>query len=110
LRADGFVDVRLERHSVGRPSLLFFATARGEEAVTHGYLQLVARLYRHLGRVGPEVIEGKSGKDVIDWALSGVAEEVAADHRSDVRGLTLAERVDETSRALKGEGIVDGWE
>ena len=110
LRADGMVDVRFERHNIGRPSLLFFATERGEEAVAHGYLQLLSRLYRHMGKVGAEEIEGKSGRDVIEWALSGVAEEVAADHRGDVRGLTLAERVEETSRALKREGIVDGWQ
>src|SRR5438874_1879921 len=55
-------------------------------------------------------VSGKSGHEVVEWALAGVAEEVAADHRNDVRGLTLAERVDEASRALKGEGILDGWE
>jgi predicted ArsR family transcriptional regulator len=110
LRADGLVDVRFERHSVGRPSLLFFATERGEEAVSHGYLQLVSRLFRHLNKMGPEEVGGRSGRDVMEWALAGVAEEVAADHRDDVRGVTLAERVDEASRALKREGIVDSWE
>ena len=32
LRADGLVDVKLERHGVGRPSLLFFLTDRAEKA------------------------------------------------------------------------------
>src|SRR2546423_2813444 len=110
LRADGLVDVRFERHSVGRPSLLFFATEKGEEMVGHGYLQLVSRLFRHLDKIEAGGIDGKSGHDVIELALAGVAEEVAADHRADVRGFTLAERVDETSRALKREGIVDSWQ
>src|SRR3954469_9408153 len=110
LRADGLVDVRFERHSIGRPSLLFFATEKGEEMVGRGYLQLVSRLFRRLDKIERGGIDGKSGHEVMEIALSGVAEEVAADHRSDVRGFTLAERVDEASRALKREGIVDGWE
>jgi len=110
LRADGLVDVRFERHSIGRPSLVFFATERGEEAVAHGYLQLVSRVFRHLEKLDANDLGGKSGHDVLELALAGVAEEVAADHRDDVRGLTLAERVDEASRALKREGIVDSWE
>ena len=110
LRADGLVDVRFERHNVGRPALVFFATERGEEAVAHGYVQLVSRLFRRFDKMGAADLGGKSGHDVLELALAGVAEEVAADHRDDVRGFTLAERVDETSRALKGEGIVDGWQ
>ena len=109
LRADGLVDVRFERHSVGRPALMFFATERGEESAGHGYLHLVSRLFRHLDKMGADDLDGKSGHDVLELALVGVAEEVAADHRDDVHGFTLAERVDEASRALKREGIVDGW-
>jgi predicted ArsR family transcriptional regulator len=78
--------------------------------VGRGYLQLVSRLFRRLDKIERGGIDGKSGHEVIEIALSGVAEEVAADHRSDVRGFTLAERVDEASRALKREGIVDSWE
>ena len=110
LRADGLVDVRFERHSVGRPSLVFSATERGEETMAHGYLQIVSRLFRHLDKMGAADLDGKSGHDVLELALTGVSEEVAADHRGEVRGITLAERVDEASRALKREGIVDGWE
>ena len=110
LRADGLVDVRFERHNVGRPALVFFATERGEEAVGHGYLQIVSRLFRRLDKMDANALDGMSGHDVIEFGLAGVAEEVAADHRDDVRGFTLAERVDEASRALKGEGILDGWE
>ena len=107
LRADGFLDARLERHGVGRPALVFFATERGEELSGRTYLQLLSRLFRHL-----EKSEGESaeGHHVLDEVFAGIAAEVAADHQSEVHGGTLAERVAQVSAALEREGIVDGWE
>jgi predicted ArsR family transcriptional regulator len=110
LRADGLIDVRIERHGVGRPALLFSATERGEELVGRGYLHLISRLFRTLDQMGPSEVAGQSGRDVLESAFQGVAHEIAADHRAEVLGMTLAQRVDEASRALKSEGIVDGWE
>jgi DeoR family suf operon transcriptional repressor len=100
LRADGLVDVRLERHGVGRPAALFFATeAAAETSGQSGrtYLQLLSRLMRH---VDPQVIDG---------VFAGIAIEVAADHASEVKGATLHERVAQVSKALEREGIVDEW-
>jgi DeoR family transcriptional regulator, suf operon transcriptional repressor len=109
LRADGFVDVKLERHGVGRPSLLFFPTERGEEGAGRPYLQLLTRLFRRLDRMDETRVGGKSGREVLDGALVEVAYEVAAAHEGEVAAGTLAERVERTSTALKTEGIVDGW-
>jgi predicted ArsR family transcriptional regulator len=107
LRADGFVDVRLERHGIGRPALIYFATELGEEASGRTYLQLLARLLRHLDK--QEKVDAGSGRQVLERAFSGIAQEVAADHRAEVHGASLAERIAEASVALEGEGIVDGW-
>ncbi|MGH7622361.1 MAG: hypothetical protein ACREMU_08475, partial [Gemmatimonadaceae bacterium] len=41
--------------------------------------------------------------------FEGVADDVAVAYRTSVTGSTLAQRVAETSDALKGEGIVDHW-
>jgi predicted ArsR family transcriptional regulator len=109
LRADGFVDVRLERHGVGRPSLLFFPTERGEEGAGQQYLQLLTRLFRRLDRMDETRVGGKSGREVLDHAIEDIAFEVAAAHQGEVAGATLAERVERTSAALKAEGIVDTW-
>ena len=109
LRADGLLDARLVRHGVGRPSLIFFATERGEELSGRTYLQLLSRLFRHLEKMDAEDVGGGSGRQVLDQVFSGIASEVAADHESEVRGATLAERVAEASRALDREGIVDTW-
>jgi predicted ArsR family transcriptional regulator len=109
LRADGFVDVRLERHGVGRPSLVFFPTERGEEGAGRQYMQLITRLFRRLDGMDEAKVGGKSGREVLEGALVDVAYEVAAAHQGEVAGATLAERVERTSEALKAEGIVDTW-
>jgi predicted ArsR family transcriptional regulator len=109
LRADGLVDVRQERHGVGRPALLFFATERGEELAGRTYLQLLSRMFRHLEKLETQDVSGASGPEVLDKVFSGIAHEVAADHASEVDGATLDQRVAQASRALEREGIVDGW-
>jgi predicted ArsR family transcriptional regulator len=109
LRADGLIDVRQERHGVGRPALLFFATERGEELGGSTYLQLLSRMFRHLEKLDSGQVGGASGRQVVEQVFSGIAEEVAADHKAEVRGETLDQRVEEVSRALQREGIVDGW-
>lgn len=110
LRADGLLDARLERHGVGRPFLVFFATELGEEAAGKGYFQLLSRLFRRLDKMGPTEVGGSSGRDVLERAFAGLAFEVAEDHRVEVQGNTLGQRVVEASHALKSEGIVDGWQ
>jgi DeoR family suf operon transcriptional repressor len=109
LRADGLVDVKLERHGVGRPSLLFFLTERAEEGAGKPYLQLMTRLFRRLDRMDETEVGGRSGREVIEGALADVAFEVAAAHQGEVGGETLGERVARTTIALEPEGIVDGW-
>ena len=110
LRAEGLVDVRQLRHGVGRPSLVFFVTERGEELGGRTYVQLLSRMFRHLEKLDTATVSGATGQQVVERVFSGIAEEVAADHRNEVRGETLDRRIDEASRALNREGIVDGWQ
>jgi predicted ArsR family transcriptional regulator len=108
LRADGLVDVRLDRHGVGRPTLIFFATPLGEEVGGRTYVQLLSRLVRHFENAD-KIGEATSGHQLLDNVFAGIAAEVAADHEAEVKGKTVAERVAEASQALQREGIVDGW-
>ena len=109
LRADGLVDARQERHGVGRPTLLFFATERGEEVAGTTYLHLLTRIFRQLEKLEEE--SGEPGRQaVLERVFNGVAGEVAAEHSAEVHGSTLDQRIDEMSRALEREGIVDSWE
>jgi predicted ArsR family transcriptional regulator len=104
LRADGLIEARLERHGIGRPSLVFSATDRGDETAGHTYLQLLSRLFRHIEKEP----EGER-RQMLEEMFAGIAHEVAAEHVSEVRGQTLDERVAQVTRALEAEGIADGW-
>jgi predicted ArsR family transcriptional regulator len=110
LRADGLVDVKQERHGVGRPTLLFYTTERGEELAGRTYLQMLTRLFKHLEKLDASQVSGADGRQVLEQVFSGIATEMAADHISEVHGSTLDQRIDEVSKALEREGIVDSWE
>ena len=108
LRVDGYVDAKIVRHGVGRPALLFFPTELAEETAGRGYIHLLSRLFRSLDHL--EMTSAAEGEDVLERAMSQVALAVAAEHRTEVQGGTLEERVSRVSEVLKPEGIVDGWE
>ncbi len=110
LRADGLVDVRQERHGVGRPTLLFYTTERGEELAGRTYLQMLTRLFKHLEKLDASQVSGSDGKQVLEQVFSGIASEMAADHIGEVRSSAMDQRIDEVSKALEREGIVDSWE
>lgn len=101
MRAEGLVDVTMRRHEIGRPSYLYKLTELAEEMSSH-YPRLVNRMVKRLASQpdsAPLLIE----------LFNGVAEDVAVAHRQQVTGMTLGQRVAETSVALKEEGIVDHW-
>ncbi len=109
LRVDGLVDVRVERHGVGRPAFLFFPTEQGGERAPSGYTRLLSRLYEGLRSLDERQVRGRDGAQVLRTVFGKVAERVAREHGAEVAADSLEGRVAETSRALEREGIVDGW-
>jgi len=109
LRVDGLVDVRLERHGVGRPAFVFYPTERAEERTPAGYPRLLSRLYGELRGLDEGKLQGRDGGQVLRAMFEGVAEQVAREHESEVAAESLEGRVAQTSQALKREGIVDSW-
>ena len=109
LRVDGLVDARVERHGVGRTAFVFYPTEKGEERAPAGYSRLLSRLYDGLRSLDEAQVQGRDGAQVLRTAFERVAERVAEEHRQRVTGKTVAERVAQTTDALQGEGIVDGW-
>lgn len=107
LRAEGLVDVSIQRHVVGRPAYVYRLTERAEELNGH-YPRLVRRLFNRLSTLTPEAV-ASDGRPVVEQVLDGVADDLAGAYRPVVTGVTLEQRVAETSDALKGEGIVDHW-
>ena len=110
LRVEGMADVRMERHGVGRPAFIFYATEGAEERTPAGYSRLLSRLHRGLSDLGEKQVRGRDGAQVLRTVLQGVAKQVAREHKSDVTASTLEGRVAETTESLRREGIVDHWE
>jgi len=108
LRVEGLADVRLERHRVGRPAFVFYATEEAEER-TPGYSRLFSRLSEGLRSLDERQLQGRSGQQVLRTAFDAAARRVAAEHRSEVTAGSLEGRVVKTRQALESEGIVDDW-
>jgi predicted ArsR family transcriptional regulator len=109
LRVDGLVDVRSERHNVGRPAFVFYTTEAAEERTPAGYSRLLSRIYKGLSALDERQVRGRDGAQVMRKVFEGVAQQVAHEHKSEVASESLEGRVAEASRSLEREGIVDGW-
>jgi predicted ArsR family transcriptional regulator len=106
MRAEGLVDVRIQRNEVGRPSYVYRLTERAEEMTAH-YPRLVDRMFRRIAQLPAD--QASTGQRLMSQVFDGVAEDIAGVYRLQVTGATVGERVAETSAALKDEGIVDHW-
>src|SRR3989304_2888898 len=109
LRVDRLVDVRMERHGVGRPAFVFYPTQEAEERTPGAYPRLLSRLYHGLRSLDELQVRGRDGAGVLRSVFEGVAKQVAREHELEVGADSMEERVAETGRALQGEGIVDAW-
>lgn len=106
LVAEGMLVSRLERQARGRPSARYALSAQAEEHTSaEHYQRLLARLSPALQSL-PAEIEGRSGADLVDRMFDQVAHAVADEHRAQVNGRTLPERVTQTLRVLSAEGIL----
>jgi predicted ArsR family transcriptional regulator len=101
MRAEGWLDIRVQRHEVGRPAYVYRLSERALE-LNAQYPRLVNRLVKRLAAL-PDAVP------VLEQVFDGVALEVAGAYRPMVTGATVEERVAETSVALREEGIVDHW-
>ncbi len=107
MRAEGLVDVDIQRHVVGRPAYVYRLTERAEEMTGH-YPRLVRRMFNRLSTLSAADV-ASDGRPLVEQVFEGVADDIAVAYRPSVTGATVAERVAETSDALKAEGIVDHW-
>ncbi len=106
MRAEGLVDVRIQRRDVGRPTYVYRLTELAEEQSAH-YPRLVNRLFRRIASLPED--QAENGRQLLVQVFDGVAEDIAGTYRLQVTGKTVEQRVAETSVALKDEGIVDHW-
>jgi DeoR family suf operon transcriptional repressor len=98
LQADGMVEIREERHGVGRPRQIYRLTPEAMERNPSRYYQftnlLLEQLKEHLS------------PDMVDALLRDVASSMADVWKDELAGLPLPRRVDRLAELLGQEGFV----
>jgi DeoR family suf operon transcriptional repressor len=104
LEAEGLITSEDERHGIGRPRQVFFLTETGIELFPTRYVRLTVRLLEHLKETMPEAMISK--------LFSQMAEDLARDlaEGTEMKNLTMAERLDLVKDLLRQEGFNIEWE
>jgi len=102
LELDGLVSSAEERHGVGRPRRVYFLTDNGRERFPTRYIQLTLRLL--------EQLKGTMPRGMVSRLFAQMAEEIAAEYRSDLEDLTIEQRLDVVKSLLSAEGFSVEWE
>ncbi len=102
LQMEGLVEGKEERHGVGRPRLVYILTDEGMEHFPTRYMQLTTRLLSQMKETmpGPVVAE----------LFNQIAEDVASQYSSDMKHLSMEERLDFVKAMLAREGFTVEWE
>jgi len=102
LQMEGLVEGQEERHGVGRPRLVYVLTNEGMERFPTRYMQLTTRLLSQM----KETMSGP----VVANLFNQIAEDLASHYSSDLRGLSMEERLDLVQEMLAQEGFTVEWE
>jgi len=102
LQVEGLVSTDEERHGVGRPRLVYFLTEAGTEHFPTRYLRLTTRLLTQMKESMTEPVVSKLFAQMAD----GLADEYA----SQMKGLNMEERLDLAKTLLTEEGFNIEWE
>ncbi len=105
--ADGLLVSRFHRQPRGRPVTRYALSEDGEEErSSEHYQRLLSRLSPALSNLTEAQVGGQDGRSLLDQLFDHVAESVAEEHRSQVTGESLGERVHQVLVALSDEGIL----
>lgn len=102
LEKEGLISAEEERHGVGRPRLVYSLTEEGMERFPTKYLRLTTRLLAQLKETMPG--------PVVTQLFNQVAEDLANQYASDIKGLSMEERLDFVKELLAQEGFTVEWE
>ena len=102
LEAEGLVASIEERHGVGRPRRLYYLSEKGREQFPRRYLKLVLRLLEQLKHTMPE--------HMVDELFSEMAKDLAKEHRENLGGLNIEQKLDLITSLLTEEGFTVNWE
>ncbi|MBI5963697.1 MAG: winged helix-turn-helix transcriptional regulator [Chloroflexi bacterium] len=102
LQMEGLVEGQEERHGVGRPRLVYVLTDEGMEHFPTRYMQLTTRLLSQMKETMPGPVVAK--------LFNQIAEDVASQYSSDMKHLSMEERLDFVKAMLGREGFTVEWE
>ncbi len=102
LQIEGLVEGQEERHGVGRPRLVYILTDEGMERFPTRYLRLTTRLLSQMKDTMPGPVIAK--------LFSQIAEDMASEYASDMKNLSMEERLDFVQEMLAQEGFTVEWE
>jgi predicted ArsR family transcriptional regulator len=106
LTGEGTVEFRAVKQATGRPHYVYRLTDAARERLSTGYPRLTERLIEEAA-----TLPNRRGRrePVIDLLFAGVTDRLVADHRSQVHGRTLQDRVVSVTETLRAEGILEDW-
>lgn len=102
LEADGLVTSAEEKHGVGRPRRVYYLTEHGQELFPTRYLRLTLRLLEQLKETVPQ--------HLINQLFFQMAQDLAADYKSELNKLSVEQKLDLIQRLLTSEGFTVDWE
>ena len=102
LQMEGLVSADEERHGVGRPRLVYSLTEDGMERFPTKYLRLTTRLLAQMKESMPGPI--------VAGLFNSIAEDLASQYASDIKGMNMEERLDFVKEMLAQEGFTVEWE
>jgi len=102
LEKEGLIAADEERHGVGRPRLVYSLTEDGMEHFPTKYLRLTTRLLAQMKESMPG--------PMVATLFNQIAEDLASQYASDIKGLNMEERLDFVKELLAQEGFTVEWE
>jgi predicted ArsR family transcriptional regulator len=99
---EGLVASDEERHGVGRPRLVYSLTEDGMERFPTRYLRLTTRLLSQMKESMPAPVVRK--------LFNQIAEDLASEYASQIKGMSMEERLDFVKDMLAEEGFTVEWE
>jgi predicted ArsR family transcriptional regulator len=106
LVGEGTIDFRAVKQSTGRPHYAYRLTDAAYERLSTGYPRLTERLLEEAASLPGR---SRKGDVLLDRLFAGVSDRIVAEHKPQVRGATIQDRVDSVTTALREEGILEDW-
>ncbi|MFN8638781.1 MAG: winged helix-turn-helix transcriptional regulator [Dehalococcoidia bacterium] len=105
LLRDGHVTIQQARGRTGRPRYVFFLTESGADLFPHHYVRLTHRLLDEILSLETRETQGRDGRALAGLVFDRMADRLALDYATRLRGGALADRARRAAALLAEEGF-----